>query len=234
MNVTNIVDTVSVMEIMQKLQVSRQYIYINIFPHVAPLPRENNGSAVAVDKQELLTWLRQNSLFQRQTVRIYKEDAADYKAKLRASGGNLPADMPLSATKRGLLPFQPVKPFDYWDKKLIFPNDSQYKQIELCYRAMFNAGAVKINLGQRKTMFYVPENQPPEDASVLMPAMPETKVTIPAWAKDPQDEKKIIINAKGDPQGIGKLIEMVQREYGRVEIKKQGDKMVRIDAYAGE
>lgn len=66
-----------------------------------------------------------------------------------------------------------VKPFDFWDKKLYFPKE-YYREdhpvpgthpltAENCYRDMFLAGAIKIQLGKQKSMFYIPEkdNLPP-------------------------------------------------------------------------
>lgn len=61
----------------------------------------------------------------------------------------------------------PVKPFDFWDKKLYFPKEyyqedtpdenSKPLTAEKCYRDMFLAGAIKIQLGKQKTMFYIPD-----------------------------------------------------------------------------
>lgn len=72
----------------------------------------------------------------------------------------------LSHRNRTAIPPIPVQPFDFWDEQLYFPK-AYYRgeekgegvplTAEECYRDMFLAGAIKIQRGRQKTMFYIPK-----------------------------------------------------------------------------
>jgi len=163
-------------EVMEKLRISRNWINRNITNKVAHLEDfPNTGKRVIYDAEMLRGVLTHKSTFTRQTKRInigyefkkYKKanpgkpTPTDYKEFL----GNIP-DM--KKIKRSELPAIPVDKFDYLDLPLIFPKEytqgdnpenATIKTGEICYRDMFRAGAVKIQLGTQKTMFCIPEEK---------------------------------------------------------------------------
>ncbi len=145
---------VSAQEVADRLKVSRNYVQKNIQPFVYSV-RQKNGSETTVyfDKDELCCWLISNASFSRQTWRFKKGDPEPKKDE------NEPELIPY---RRNKVMAVPVLPFDFWDLPLIFPKDyhrpfsGKVSSAELCYRDMFKAGAIKIQLGTQKTMFYIP------------------------------------------------------------------------------
>ncbi len=146
--------TVSIEEVAKRLHVSRNYIHKSILPYVKH--EKTAQYRVRIDEGELRLWLKTNASFSRQTIVLLPEFADEYDQytdrleKLRISL-NVPPP-----TARRLLPFRYVKPFDFWDLKLTFPDDDRFAHAESFYRAMYACGAIKIKLGERKTIFYAP------------------------------------------------------------------------------
>lgn len=137
---------------------------------------------------DVRAWLMATATFTRQTkfVDIYAE--ARRCGLDDASEADILGEIPLPYTENGIIyrPYDsrrrsrlqsiPVPAFDFWDLPLIFPKN--YTTVdslrgtsiddiaaprklspELCYREMFDQGAIKIQLGAQKTMFYVPPRE---------------------------------------------------------------------------
>ena len=80
--------------------------------------------------------------------------------------GKVPRD--IRDLPRSALPAIPIQAKDFWDFELYFPKeytqgndspDAPVKSTEICYRDMYRGGAVKIQLGTQKTMFYLPKDE---------------------------------------------------------------------------
>lgn len=192
-------------DIMSKLKLSRNYITRNI-SHVVKQVKVNNdgtpvkGSAVVFDGEDLRRWLINKATFTRQTRRIdlyaYMKryhvtnpkrmlgmlpPTPDKKDRLSAKRLAEHSEIILSETKRSAIQPIEVEPFDFFDKKLIFPKEYYHTEedrrndkkasSEICYRDMYLAGAIKIQLGLQKTMFYIPEEDdlPPLEELVRQP-----------------------------------------------------------------
>lgn len=149
-----IAPSVSIEEVAKRLHVSRNYIHTSILPYVKH--EKTAQYRVRIDEGELRFWLKTNASFSRQTIvllREFPDEYDQYTDKLEKLGINLRVPPP---TARKLLPFRYVKPFDFWDKELTFPDDDRFAHAESFYRAMYACGAIKIKLGERKTLFYAP------------------------------------------------------------------------------
>lgn len=192
-------------DIMSKLKLSRNYITRNI-SHVVKQVKVNDdgtpvkGSMVVFDGKDLRKWLINKATFTRQTRRIdldaYMQryhitnpkrvlgmlpPTPDKKDRLSAKRLAEQFDVIMSETKRSAISPIEVEPFDFFDKKLIFPKEYYHTEedkkngkkasSEICYRDMYLAGAIKIQLGLQKTMFYIPEedNLPPLAELVRLP-----------------------------------------------------------------
>ncbi|WP_303814196.1 hypothetical protein [Selenomonas ruminantium] len=168
-------NSIALTEVMERMRLSRNYIVRRITHEIKHLESSpSKGTKVFFDAKMLRAFFKDNATFTRQTKRINikheiekyknanpdKPTFIDYKDFL----GNIP-DM--SKIKRSELPAVPVKSFDYWDLPIIFPKeyrrgndkDSPVVNAEICYRDMFRTGAIKIQLGSQKTMFYIPQEE---------------------------------------------------------------------------
>ena len=122
--------------------------------------------------------LVQKCTFTRQTRRInlehelqnyIKEHPNDYRIKSRDFEEQFIGKIrDYTIVKRSKLPPIPLKSSDFWEFPLIFPKgytqgddspDAKTKNAEICYRDIFKAGAIKIQLGRQRTMFYIPEEK---------------------------------------------------------------------------
>lgn len=149
-----IAPSVSIEEVAKRLHVSRNYIHKSILPYVKH--KKTAQFRVRIDEGELRLWLKANASFSRQTIVLlpeFPDEYDQYTDKLEKLGIDLNVPPP---TARKLLPFRYVKPFDFWDLKLTFPDDDRFAHAESFYRAMYACGAIKIKLGERKTIFYAP------------------------------------------------------------------------------
>lgn len=149
-----IAPNVSIEEVAKRLHVSRNYIHTSILPYVKH--EKTAQYRVRIDEGELRFWLKTNASFSRQTIVLlpeFPDEYDQYTDKLEKLGINLRVPPP---TARKMLPFRYVKPFDFWDKELTFPDDDRFAHAESFYRAMYACGAIKIKLGERKTLFYAP------------------------------------------------------------------------------
>lgn len=164
--------------------------------HLAPA-NSRNGTELFFNGYDLRKWLMEHATFTRQTRRIHPNDFADCGAdNLDELLGPIPVPskkgvpqplntmvvppVPLpvfSERQRKEIATINVAPFDFWDKKLYFPKE-YYREnqpkpgtpaltAENCYRDMFLAGAIKIQLGRQKTMFYIPEKDDLPSISLL-------------------------------------------------------------------
>ena len=185
---------ISISTLMERLKLSRNYITRNIthcVRHLEASPAQ--GARVLFDAGMLRSYLVNMAQFTRQTKRInincelekyltanpdIKKDSVDMTEFL----GNIP-DM--KAIKRSKLPAVTLNPFDFWDLPLIFPkeytqgneaSDAPIKTTECCYRDMFRAGAIKIQLGTQKTMFYIPSA--PNVADIPLQMLLQTPVNL--------------------------------------------------------
>lgn len=166
---------VSAQKVADQLKVSRHYVQKNIQPFVYSVRQvsKSNDATIYFDKEELCKWLMENATFSRQTWRFKEGDPEPQK------GNYEPKLIPYRRNKVMTIP---VLPFDFWDLPLIFPKDyhrpfsGKVSSAELCYRDMFKAGAIKIQLGTQKTMFYIPglDSNDPKD--------------VQAWADLPFDD----------------------------------------------
>lgn len=154
--------TVSVDEIANRLHFTRNHIYKAMLPYIK---HEKTRNRIQVDEADLRQWLMKNATFSRQTkfVDAYDEPAwREYIAMLEDCGlffDNrhvwMESVCPPPA-QRSKLPFRSVHPFDFWDEELIFPDDPRFNNAESFYRAMYESAAIKIKLGERKTIFCAP------------------------------------------------------------------------------
>lgn len=168
---------ISAQEVADRLRVSRHYVNQNIQPHIrAYCWEKSSDTSVYFDKKELRYWLMINADFSRQTWRFKEGDPPPERGKHKP---------PLIPYQRNKTPSVLVMPFDFLDLPLIFPKEyrrpgsDKVTSAEICYRDMFKAGAVKIQLGSKKTMFYIPglDSNDPK--------------AIQAWADRPFDDPDI-------------------------------------------
>ncbi|MFV0637044.1 hypothetical protein [Mitsuokella sp. WILCCON 0060] len=145
--------------IMERLQVSRNFVTRNIAPFV-PFRKFSapEGSIVCYKETLLRQWLKENATFTQLTKFATKDECDMVPAPVWD-------EMPMvDALHRTNLTPVPVEPMDFWDLPLIFPKNyhgsrrdpGKITPPEICYRDMFKAGAIKIQLGKQKTMFYIP------------------------------------------------------------------------------
>ena len=149
-----IAPSVSIEEVAKRLHVSRNYIHTSILPYVKH--EKTAQYRVRIDEGELRLWLKTNATFSRQTIMMlyeFPDEYDEYMDKLEKLGISYKVPPP---TARRLLPFRYVKPFDFWDLELTFPDDDRFTHAESFYRGMYSCGAIKIKLGERKTIFYAP------------------------------------------------------------------------------
>lgn len=139
-------------DVVSRLHVSRNYVHQVILPVVR---NEMVHGRVEIDETELRQWLMDTATFSRQTKFVSSFGGEDIEYCKLLSSHRIKFKSP-SETQRNQLPHRKVKPFDYWDKELVFPDDIRFSQSETFYRAMFKCAAVKIKLGSRKTLFYAP------------------------------------------------------------------------------
>lgn len=145
---------ISAQEVADRLRVSRHYVNQNIQPHIrAYCWEKSSNTSVYFEKRELRHWLMINAYFSRQTWRFKEGNPPPERGKHKP---------PLIPYQRNKVPSVLVMPFDFLDLPLIFPKEyrrpgsDKVTSAEICYRDMFKAGAVKIQLGTKKTMFYIP------------------------------------------------------------------------------
>lgn len=187
-------------EIMHRLQVSRNFVTRNIAPFVtSDKIITSAGSIVCYEEAGLRRWLEKNATISQLTKRI---TTAEYKKLNDSARAECRLLNPLHRT---LCKPVPVKSMDIWDLPLIFPKEyhgsrrdiSRITPPELCYRDMFKAGAIKIQLGRQKTMFYIPRLDS-RDASVVQ-----------EYADKPFDEPDhILVPAMVFPSAKGLLSEV--------------------------
>ena len=154
--------TVSVDEIANRLHFTRNHIYKAMLPYIK---HEKAHNRIQVDEADLRQWLMKNASFSRQTKFVDWHDQAawrEYIAMLEHWGLDWdkhyiwrPSVCPPPA-QRSKLPFRNVHPFDFWDEELVFPDDPRFNNAESFYRAMYESAAIKIKLGERKTIFCAP------------------------------------------------------------------------------
>ena len=167
---------ISINELISRLKLSRNYITRNIthcVDHIEAAP--SKGTPVIYNEAMLRDYLARKSAFTRQTRRInlehelqnyIKKHPNDERIKSHDFEEQFIGKIPdWTKAKRSELPYIPQRSRDFWDFPLIFPKeytlgddspDAATKTAEICYRDMFKAGAVKIQLGRQKTMFYIP------------------------------------------------------------------------------
>lgn len=148
---------VTINDILNKLRVSRSFITRNISPFVPHSESKHSKKAIVYfDENDFREWLRSHATFTRQTCRIPRklyDEIPSYQLR------------PLNPLKRNETEAMPVKSHDFWDLSLIFPKEyhgdrhdiTRLSSSEICYRDMYKTGAVKIQLGSQKTMFYIPD-----------------------------------------------------------------------------
>lgn len=148
---------VTIKEILERLRVSRGFVTRNIAPAVTQVGTPaTKGTMVYFDEASLSDWLRAHATFTRQTCRLPREKY-DQIAPDRI--------LPLNPLKRNQTTIVKAENRDIWSiPLLIFPKEyhgnrddiTRITSPEVCYRDMYKAGAIKIQLGTQKTMFAVP------------------------------------------------------------------------------
>lgn len=183
---------ISINELISRLKLSRNYITRNIthcVDHIEAAP--SKGTPVIYNEAMLRNYLTHKSVFTRQTRRINLEHELlnyikghpnDKRIKSHDFEEQFIGKIPdWTKAKRSELPSIPQKSKDFWDFPLIFPKEytqgddspeAATKTAEICYRDMFKAGAIKIQLGRQKTMFYIPP-----DREVDMPPLKQLSKT---------------------------------------------------------
>lgn len=200
---------ITINELSARLRLSRNFITRNIthcVKHVEEIP--SKGATVLYDESQLREHLKNICTFSRQTKRIdlelelkayIKQHPDDPRIKERNFQGQFIGKIPHwgSQPKRSLFPAIPLPAADFWDFPLIFPKeytqgneDPEAERVtaELCYRDMFKIGAIKIQLGRQKTMFYIPR-----DEGVLLPPLDKLS------EMDNRDEKCFLVPADWTP-----------------------------------
>ena len=171
---------ITINELSSRLKLSRNFITRNIthcVEHVEEFP--SKGAVVQYNESQLREHLKRICTFSRQTRRIdlekelntYVEQHPD-DARIKESNfrDQFIGDIPRwdSQPKRSLFPPIQLPTTDFWDFPLIFPKEytqgddspeAERVTAELCYRDMFKIGAIKIQLGRQKTMFYIPKDE---------------------------------------------------------------------------
>ena len=164
--------TVSIDQLMNRLKLSKSFIvqYItHAVSHVEPV--RSTGATVLFDETDLRAWLVHHATFTRQIHRrdvaaLWDKEQQQYpeRSKGKTFDDYLGPIPPFNIYKRGVMPAVKVQGFDFWNGQLIFPNDyhenihdpeSNRLLPELCYRDMYRIGAIKIQLGHQRIMFYV-------------------------------------------------------------------------------
>ena len=148
---------VTIKEILERLRVSRGFVTRNIAPAVTQVGTPaTKGAMIYFDEASLSDWLRAHATFTRQTCRLPREKY-DQIAPDRI--------LPLNPLKRNQITIVKAENRDIWSiPLLIFPKEyhgnrddiARITSPEVCYRDMYKAGAIKIQLGTQKTMFAVP------------------------------------------------------------------------------
>lgn len=223
------VQGISIAELMNKLKLSRNYITRNIthcIPHLEESP--SMGARVLFDGNKLRRYLVSQAKFTRQTKRInidyelYKYREAHPNEKISDVMEFLGKIPDMKQIKRGDLPTVRVNEFDFWDLPLIFPKeytqgndepDAPVKSAEICYRDMFKAGAIKIQMGRQKTMFYIPEER-----GIVHPPLRELQknsVDTDRYCLVPADWEPFYKGLNSKPSTL--------REPARIEISITGD-----------
>lgn len=169
----DIEDGITKEEIAERLKVSQSYITMHILKSVKRI--DNNSYHPIFDLDDLREHLVSQSTFTRQTKRInIKKEIQMYmlenpnatRPDINEFLGDVP-DLMEFVSKRKKIPSIPLAPSDFWDINLIFPKNYKRDGVrvadELCYRDMFKAGAIKIKLGNQKTMFYIPGDRSPQE-----------------------------------------------------------------------
>ena len=209
---------VTIKDIMENLQVSKNFIYQRILSEVE---YKKVGAVTRVNKEMFISWLMGNATFLRQTVLVPKVELNNYNEEFRKK---YPSDVfsdkaEMFAKQRKNLPFRKVKPFNFWKEaergKLLHPKmlvrEGTYNNTETLYRDMFKRGAIRITLSSNKTFFYIPEDVP-KDEGILCPAMDEVTEFIGANVKG---TKKFggTIKAEGDSVFLQNLIDILRHHY---------------------
>ena len=175
--------TVSLRTLMDELHVSRNWVNEYIQPDVSyvkykgifkGLLPEKDSSMVFFNKNELRSWLSDNSLFSRQTKVIDLEKFCSFEAIDQAiENAGIPLGINGKRHSYGyvaqpilnelMLPFKnvnerkrsqyapvPIENFNWWESKKYHPAD--YNSTETCYREAFRHGMIKVML-LGKTIF---------------------------------------------------------------------------------
>lgn len=159
---------IPIREITKRLRLSRNYIQTTILPHIRH--EKSAHGLILVDEKELRQWLKDNAEFSRQTKLVSFEDMGAYMTML--SKMKINSHVPGSSLRKRL-PFRHVIPFDFWDEKLLFSDDERFPNAESFFRAMYQCGAIRIKLSERKTMFLPQLQYSPEDLRKVLEDNPE-------------------------------------------------------------
>jgi len=208
---------VTIKDIVEKLKVSRNFIYKRILVDVE---YQRRGSATFVNKAMLCDWLMENVEFTRQTVRVPVTALTNYAEKFKQK---YPADFFATNIEgmvmdRSKLPFRTVRPFNIWEEaergKLLHAKlmvGTSHKTADLLYKDMFSSGAIKIKLGINKTFFFIPEGD-----GVLCPAMDDEAEDLIKGVTKAKKTFGAMIRAKGDQIMLQNLINLLRHHY-RIE-----------------
>lgn len=171
---------ITINELSSRLKLSRNFITRNIthcVEHVEEFP--SKGAVVQYNESQLREHLKRICTFSRQTRRIdlekeintyVEQHPDDTRIKESNFRDQFIGEIPRwdSQPKRSLFPAMQLPTTDFWDFPLIFPKEytqgddspeAERVTAELCYRDMFKIGAIKIQLGRQKTMFYIPKDE---------------------------------------------------------------------------
>ena len=222
--------SIPIREITKRLRLSRNYIQNAILPHIRH--EKSAHGLILVDEKELRQWLRDNAEFSRQTKLVSFEDMGAYMTML--SKMKINSHVPGSSLRKRL-PFRHVIPFDFWDEKLLFSDDERFPNAESFFRAMYQCGAIRIKLSERKTMF-IPQLQYSADdlkkdledfpegttlmdiqdsilinmatsaGAELFPAVDETPATIKAYTAA-QKRDNVFVEIKGNAEYVDVIVD---------------------------
>ncbi len=224
---------IPIREITKRLRLSRNYIQNAILPHIRH--EKSAHGLILVDEKELRQWLKDNAEFSRQTKLVAFDDIGAYMSMLAKMKIN--SHVP-GASLRQRLPFRHVIPFDFWDEKLLFSDDEHFPNAESFFRAMYQCGAIRIKLSERKTMFLpqlqysandlkkdledFPEgttltdiqdsilsNMATSAGAELFPAVDETPATIKAYTAA-QKRNNVFVDIKGNAEYVDAIVDYLR------------------------
>ena len=140
-------------------------------------------SSIYCNKQDIVEWIKANATFERQTIVKdflveYGITAKEYESLMQEihektkmityhnhikNGPTIVKDAALNGnSKRSEHPWISISPVDIYDYDIVPANSyySHFNSTEQLYRYAFYNGAIKVSIGDKKTLFLIEKNPP--------------------------------------------------------------------------